>query len=280
MASQASLLLRGLAFAAAMSLLAPPAQAQRLKSENLALCNGGPTIAADQQLAGCSALIALGGENEEGMAKLYNNRGNAYAKQGEFPEALQDYDRAIKLHPGYALALKNRGVAHYRMGKLDDAIATFSDLLQSKKDVDVLVGRAQAFSAKQDHRRALQDYDEAIRLEPKRAAIWNARCWTRAIVGEFQPALADCNEAIKLEPKTATPLDSRGFVHLRMNRWNAAIDDYNAALRLNAKLASALYGRGLAKQKTGRAVSGRSDIAAAKAVQPAIVEEFARYGAQ
>ena len=279
MRSLASLLC-GFAFAVAMSLFAAPAQAQRLKSENLALCNGGPTLAPDQQIAGCSALIEAGGENEEALAKIYNNRGNAYAKQGDFPKALQDYDRAIKLRPAYAVALKNRGVAFYRLGNIDDAIAAFSDLLQSKKDPDVLVDRAQAFSAKQDYRRALEDYDEAIRLEPKRAAFWNARCWHRAIVGEFQPALADCNEALKLEPKSATALDSRGFVHLRMNRWNAAIDDYNAALKLDASLPSALYGRALAKEKTGRAVSARSDLAAAKAAKPAIAEEFARYGAQ
>jgi tetratricopeptide (TPR) repeat protein len=272
-------LLRGLAFAMAMSLFAPPAEAQRLKSENLVLCNGGPTIAPDRQLAGCSALLE-GGESEEAQAKIYNNRGNAYANQGDYPKAVEDYDRAIKLLPGYAIALKNRGVAFYRLGHIDDAIAVFSDLLQSNKDPDVLLDRAQAFSAKQDYRRALEDYDEAIRLEPKRPAIWNARCWHRAIVGEFQPALDDCNEALKLEPNSAMALDSRGFVYLRMNRWNAAIDDYNAALKLDANRASALYGRALAKQKTGRAVSARSDLAAAKAVKPAIAEEFARYGAQ
>jgi hypothetical protein len=39
-----------------------------------------------------------------------------------------------------------------------------------------------------------------------------------------------------------------------------------------------LYGRGLAKIQTGNASGGNSDIAAAKRIQPDIVDEFASYG--
>ena len=50
------------------------------------------------------------------------------------------------------------------------------------------------------------------------------------------------------------------------------------ALGRNPKLASSLYGRGLAKLEKGDAAGGEADIAAAKAIQANIAEEFARYG--
>jgi hypothetical protein len=58
----------------------------------------------------------------------------------------------------------------------------------------------------------------------------------------------------------------------------AAIADYTAALKIGPKTASSLYGRGFAELKKGSAAAGNADIAAAKAVNPKIADEFSRYG--
>jgi len=63
-----------------------------------------------------------------------------------------------------------------------------------------------------------------------------------------------------------------------MSKPRNAITDYDAALKINPRHASALYGRGLAKIQTGNATGGNNDIAAAKRIQPDIVDEFASYG--
>jgi lipoprotein NlpI len=99
------------------------------------------------------------------------------------------------------------------------------------------------------------------------------------VVGILKPALADCNQALRLMPKNAATLDSRGFVYLKMSQFDAAVSDYDAALRINPKRAFALYGRGLARLKN-EDTSGESDVAAAKALQADIAEEYARYGMQ
>jgi len=100
----------------------------------------------------------------------------------------------------------------------------------------------------------------------------------RAIVGDVQGALDDCNEAIRLQPKAVAAFDSRGFAYLKSGQWDLAISDFNAALRLDPKLPSALYGRGFAKQKKGDAAGGKSDIAAAQAIKQDIAAEYAGYG--
>src|SRR5262249_21419404 len=69
-------------------------------------------------------------------------------------------------------------------------------------------------------------------------------------------------------------------LHLfKMTHFDAAVSDYDAALRIDPKLAFALYGRGLARLNNGDP-SGEADIAAAKALQADIAEEYARYGMQ
>ena len=58
---------------------------------------------------------------------------------------------------------------------------------------------------------------------------------------------------------------------------SAAKTELETALKLNPKLAEALYGRGTARQKNS-ADAARADLAAAKAIQANIAEEFAKYG--
>ena len=65
-----------------------------------------------------------------------------------------------------------------------------------------------------------------------------------------------------------------------MGQWDSAIADYDSALRLSPKMASALYGRGFAKLQKGDTANGNADQAAAKLIEPNIVEEFARHGLQ
>ena len=97
------------------------------------------------------------------------------------------------------------------------------------------------------------------------------------MVGILKQALADCNQALRLTPNNAATLDSRAFVFLKMAQFDAAVSDYEAALRINPEAAFALYGRGLARLKN-EDPAGAADIAAAKALQPDIAEEYARYG--
>jgi tetratricopeptide (TPR) repeat protein len=105
----------------------------------------------------------------------------------------------------------------------------------------------------------------------------NGRCLARAIVGQLEQALADCQRAHSLSGDEAFVLGNLGFVCLKMNEPGPAIADYNAALAANPRRAAWLYGRGLAEQKM-RVGGAMSDITAAKAIQPDIADQFAKWG--
>src|SRR5258707_1192219 len=94
----------------------------------------------------------------------------------------------------------------------------------------------------------------------------------------FSNVLAkDCTQVLKLN-NVANTFENRGFIYLKSGKFDLAVADYDAGLRLDPpNKADFLYGRGLAKTKKGDA-SGDADIAAAKAIKPAIAEDFAKYG--
>ena len=144
--------------------------------------------------------------------------------------------------------------------------------------------RGRAYSERNQFERAVADFDEAIRLNPNSAVALHNRCWARIAIGQWTDALSDCNESLRIHPGNASTLGTRGLVYLKAGAFDKAIVDYDAALNgdpklVGAKMAAALYGRGLAKEKQGTDGSN-GDIAAAKAINPAIAEQFARYGLQ
>jgi hypothetical protein len=61
---------------------------------------------------------------------------------------------------------------------------------------------------------------------------------------------------------------------------DAAEADYSAALKQSGKVPASLYGRGMARLKRGETDAGNADIADAKALDPNIATEFARYRVQ
>ena len=56
-------------------------------------------------------------------------------------------------------------------------------------------GLAYAFSG--SYRKAIDDFDQALHLDPKDAATFNDRGQTQQLTGEYDKAITDCNEALR-----------------------------------------------------------------------------------
>ena len=67
--------------------------------------------------------------------------------------------------------------------------------------------RGNCLHGKGDNDRAIADYTEAIRLDPKYANAYNNRGVSlQADKGDYDRAIADYNEAIRLDPKRRMPI--------------------------------------------------------------------------
>jgi tetratricopeptide (TPR) repeat protein len=139
--------------------------------------------------------------------------------------------------------------------------------------------RATAYLEKGDFDQAIANLNQAIALDPKSAVAYNGRCYAYVISNrQLQQALADCNESLRLRPNNAATLDSRGFAYLRLGRFKDAIADFTAGLATRPHSPNSLYGRGLAKLKMGDTAGGEADMAAARALLPTVGDQLAAYG--
>ena len=87
---------------------------------------------------------------------------------------------------------------------------------------------------------------------------------------DFSGALADYSEAIRLEPKSAALWSERGHVCFLQHDYESAIKDEAQAIRLDPKLARAWLLRGAAYGDLGDSPNAVSDVATAVGLDPSL----------
>lgn len=85
-----------------------------------------------------------------------------------------------------------------------------------------------------DYPGAIEDFTEAIRLNPSLKDAYNNRGNARYYLEDKQEAIADYTEAIRLAPNDATAYNNRANVRSELGDEQGATEDYNQAILLNA----------------------------------------------
>lgn len=135
----------------------------------------------------------------------------------------------------------------YEAGNSDAAITEYNrvlalNLTPAQASV-ALMRRGNCYEAKHDLERAIADYDQALRLDPKNAAAYDNRAIALEARGDRDDAIKDYNEALRLTPRNATAYLNRAGLFLEDGDLSRALDDYTKALTINGQLAEAHCGR-------------------------------------
>jgi tetratricopeptide (TPR) repeat protein len=91
---------------------------------------------------------------------------------------------------------------------------------------------------------AINDFSQAIALDPKNSMAYYNRGNARYDMGDKQGALADYNEAIRSNPYHANAYYNRGVVRYYLGDKQGAIADFTVALRFSPNDILAYYSRG------------------------------------
>jgi tetratricopeptide (TPR) repeat protein len=140
-----------------------------------------------------------------------------------------------------------RGTAYSSKGDYDRAIQDFDQSVRlNPNDPGVYYVRGKAYLNKGDYDRAIQNFNQAVHLDPNYAPAFRDRGTAYRVKGNFDHAIQDLNEAIRLNPKDAGSYYDRGLTLFSKDDYDQAIEDYNETIRLNPNNAWTHYARGVA----------------------------------
>lgn len=232
-------------------------------------CEKNVTSNPDLALAGCTALIESGQLSEEDVFKVLLIRGVAYRNKGNYSQAIEDFDKAIRLKPDVAEAFNNRGVAYDYKGDYERAIQDYDQVIKLRPDYAAAFNnRGLVYHEKGEYDRAIQDFDQAIRLKPGYAEAFESRGSAYLARGDYDRAIQDYGEAIKLEPNYAGDFSDRAFAYDCKKDYRRALQDYDLAVQLNPQDAHILGGRGATRFYLGQFKAAEDDIARSLRLAP------------
>jgi tetratricopeptide (TPR) repeat protein len=178
-----------------------------------------------------------------------------------------------------AKTIAESGRAYLEKGQLDRAISDFDEAIRlDPRDAVSFAARGVAYGMIGQHNRAITDYDEAIRLNPKNANAFYNRGNSYKKTGEHDRAIIDYSEAVRLDPDFAHAFMDRGRVHNAKGQYDRAITDYDQAIRLDPKFASFFFLRSLTYAKKGHIDRAICDLDEAIRLDPKDAEFSAARG--
>jgi tetratricopeptide (TPR) repeat protein len=147
----------------------------------------------------------------------------------------------------------NKGIDLDAQGKYDEAIQDFDNAIDiNPQYADAWANKGWALNNLGKYSEAIKAYDKAIELNPQDANSWNNKGWAFNNLGNFAETIIVCEKAIELNPQLAEAWSNIGNALLNQNKYDDAIRAYDNATDINPQYAKVLYNKGVALQKLGR----------------------------
>jgi tetratricopeptide (TPR) repeat protein len=167
-----------------------------------------------------------------GFALAYLDRGNLYQEMGELNRALEDMNRAAELGQGSVIIYILRSILRSQMGDINGSNQDADKALRFAPRWMLSFPEVFLVNFKGHLRWALNYYMRAIQRMPAAYQAYQGRADACRVNDRLDWAIADYNRAIQLAPRDAQLYLSRGRCYLALGNSNDARADIRRALDL------------------------------------------------
>jgi tetratricopeptide (TPR) repeat protein len=160
----------------------------------------------------CICKFAWGQGNAE--AVKFSREGFEATKDKDWNKAVAAFRKAAELDskqaPNLIATLQQRGTAYTNEKKFPEAIADFNEALKMKpNDPGIYERRAYVEMKMNDLDKAFADYSEASRLNPNEVRYYLYRGYIYEKKGDIKKSMADTEKALKLDKHNAEALNRK-----------------------------------------------------------------------
>ena len=196
----------------------------------------------------------------------HHNLGVAFADEGRFPDAIEQYQAALQIEPNGANVQTDYGNALAKSGRTSEAIAHYEAALRVLPDSPIIHNDlANALAATAGSLpQAIAEYQTALRLKPDYEEARKNLAQVQSNTAEMQygigvdlaksgkpeQAIPHFEEALRLKPDYVDAHNNLGVVLAGAGRVEEAISHFEAALRIDPNSADAHVNLGIALSGT------------------------------
>ena len=192
--------------------------------------------------------VAVGLCFGQDTAKQMLVKGFEYAAQGEFKEAKEQFEKALKLEPHFEGAIK--------------CLEVIKDVnegnIKSKTAIHIFKGEI-AYWVNGRLIEAIAEYNKAMQINPRYAVPYGYRGDLYLLQGLYDEAISDCNKAIELNPRYVSAYNTRGVAYYSRGLYDQALLDFNKAIEIDSRNAMPYNNRALVMMELGNTEMACSD---------------------
>jgi protein O-mannosyl-transferase len=170
--------------------------------------------------------------------KAYYNLGNFCRDSGKIPLAMEWYQKALQLNPGYVKAHHNLADILKTQGRLSEAASHYNRILQIDPNrVEAYFNLGTVFQLQGKLDRAEDYYHRALSLDPNHISSHNNLGAILVLQGRFGEAERHFNSVLKLDPNNAKAENNLAYTII--SRPGAGKEDIGRAVELARRAAEA-----------------------------------------
>ncbi len=195
-------------------------------------------------------------ENRHEKGSLLYLRGIAFYEIGKYQDAYTDFKKACHFRPSHAGSWTWRSAACARLEKWTDAINGLQraiDIRPESQDDYRELGRPVA-------KKAIAFFDRQQQRGQTNADLYRRRAIAFQFLGKFREAVEDYSNALQLEPRDSDALVRRGQTFIALEQREAAREDFQAATRCDKENDRAWYHLSQSRFRGGEIEQAGQDI--------------------
>lgn len=176
---------------------------------------------------------------------IHNNLGMAYDRAELCGNAIEEFNVALRLDPGYIEVLNNLAVTYHRMGLVDKAVERLKEALRLRPgypEAHCNLGNIYASAGRFGE--ALAEFEAALTLHPNNALVHYGLGNVYAEHEKLSDAIREFQETLRLDPENLPARSSLGTLYARQGRHEDALREFQEALNRDPELPEVYHGIG------------------------------------
>ncbi|MBQ6628294.1 MAG: tetratricopeptide repeat protein [Methanobrevibacter sp.] len=171
--------------------------------------------------------------DEPDSDEIYNNKCLTLINLNRFDEAIECYDKALKINPNNVKAWNNKAFALHNLNRLEEAIECYDKTLEIDPNfISALNNKAFALRTLNRLDEAIECYDKVLKITPNDFNVLNNKAFSLHELNRSDEAIECYDKALKINPNDFKLWANKGFTLENLDRLDDAVECYNKALAI------------------------------------------------